>query len=39
MKEKKLEKYEEDFYRENRKLIDLPLQLTAEEQALLDSEW
>ena len=39
MKGKKLEKYEEDFYRENRKLIDLPLQLTAEERALLESEW
>ena len=39
LKGKKLEKYEEEFYRENKKLVDLPLHLTAEEQALLDSEW
>lgn len=36
---KKLEKWEEDFYRENKKMIDLPQKLTAEEQAWLDSEW
>ena len=36
---KKLEKWEQDFYRENRKIIDLPLKLTKEEQELLDSNW
>ena len=38
-KGKKLEKWEEEFYRENRKMIDLPLLLTTEEQELLDSDW
>lgn len=38
-KNKKLEKWEEEFYRDNRKIIDLPLSLTAEEQELLDSDW
>lgn len=37
-KGKKLEKYEEDFYRENRKLIDLPRKLTAEEEEFLNSD-
>lgn len=36
---KSLEKWEERYYRENRKIVDLPIKLTAEEQALLDSEW
>lgn len=39
MKGKKLEKHEEDFYRENRKMIDLPQTLTKEEEELLNSEW
>ena len=39
IKGKKLEKYEEDFYRENRKLVDLPQTLTKEEEELLNSEW
>lgn len=38
-KGKKLEKWEEEFYRENRKMIDLPLNLTQEEQELLNAEW
>ena len=32
-KHKKLEKYEEEFYRENKSLIDIKVKLTAEEQA------
>ncbi len=35
-KHKKLEKYEEDFYRENKFLIDLKEVLSAEEQAEID---
>ncbi len=35
----KLEAYEESFYRENRNKIDLPIRLTAEEKAELESEW
>jgi hypothetical protein len=38
-KGKKLEKWEQEFYKENRKLIDLPHKLTAEEQEFLDSDW
>lgn len=38
-KGQRLEKWEEEFYRENRKMIDLPLKLTPEEQAELASEW
>lgn len=38
-KNKKLEKWEEEFYRDNRKMVDLPQKITAEEQALLDLEW
>lgn len=38
-KGKKLEKWEEDFYRENRKMIDLPLNLTSEEEEFLSSDW
>ena len=39
IKGKKLEKYEQEFYRENRKLIDLPHKLTAEEEDFLNSDW
>lgn len=39
LKGKKLEKYEQEFYGENRKLIDLPHKLTDEEQEWLDSDW
>ena len=39
MKHKKLEKWEEEFYRENRKMIDLPLNLTPEEEEFLSSDW
>jgi hypothetical protein len=35
----KLAKHELDFYRENHKKIDLPLQLTAEEEAELYGSW
>lgn len=36
---KKLEKWENEFIREHRDMIELPQKLTAEEQAVLDSEW
>lgn len=38
---KRLEKYEEAFYRENKDLVDLPTstQLTSEEEAWLNSDW
>lgn len=39
MKGKPLEKWEREFYNENRKLIDLPHKLTDEEQEWLDSDW
>ncbi len=35
-KGKKLEKYEQDFYRENKSLIDIKVKLTPEEQAEID---
>jgi hypothetical protein len=35
-KGKKLEKYEQEFYRENKSLIDIKVKLSAEEQAELD---
>ena len=38
-KGQKLEKWELDFLRENRKMIDLPQRLSLEEQELLNSEW
>jgi hypothetical protein len=38
-KGKKLEKWEEEFYRENRKMIDLPMRMTKEEREFLDSDW
>lgn len=38
-KGKKLEKWEQEFYRENRKMIDLPRRLTAEEEEFLNSDW
>lgn len=38
-KGQKLEKWELDFLREHRKMIDLPQKLTSEEQELLNSEW
>lgn len=38
-KGQKLEKWELDFLREHRKIIDLPQKLTSEEQELLNSEW
>ena len=39
LKGKKMEKWEQEFYRENRKLIDLPRKLTAEEEEFLNSDW
>lgn len=39
LKGKRLEKWEEEFYRENRKMIDLPYKLTAEEEEFLNSDW
>lgn len=38
-KGKKLEKWEVDFYRDNKKMVDLPLKLSYEEQKLLNSDW
>lgn len=38
-KGKKLDKWEEEFYRENRELIDLPYNLTPEEEEFLNSDW
>ena len=38
IKGKKLEAWEQEFYRENKKLIDLPQNLTEEERDWLDSE-
>lgn len=38
-KGQKLEKWELDFLRENRKMIDLPQKLTSEEQEILNSDW
>jgi hypothetical protein len=39
MKGKKLENWEQEFYRENKKKVDLPQNLTEEEQEWLDSDW
>lgn len=38
-KGKKMEKWEQEYYRENRKMIDLPRKLTAEEEEFLNSDW
>lgn len=39
MKGKKLENWEQEFYRENKKQIDLPMNLSEEEQEWLESDW
>lgn len=39
MSGKKLEQWEQEFYRENKKLVDLPQNLTEEEKEWLDSDW
>lgn len=39
MKGKKLEKWEEEYLREHRKMIELPMKLTAEEEEFLNSDW
>ena len=38
-KGKKLEKWEQEFYQEHRKMVDLPKKLTQEEQDFLNSDW
>lgn len=38
-KGKKLEAWEQEFYRENKKMVDLPQNLTEEEKDWLDSDW
>lgn len=38
-KGKPLEKWEQEFYRENKKLVDLPQNLTEEDKDWLDSDW
>lgn len=38
-KGKKLEKWEEEYLRENRKMVELPKKFTTEEKDFLDSEW
>ena len=38
-KGKKLEDWEQDFYKENKKMVDLPQNLTEEEKEWLDSDW
>lgn len=39
MKGEKLKTWEQDFYKENKKIIDLPHKFTDEEQEWLDSDW
>lgn len=39
LKGKKLETWEQEFYRENKNIIDLPRKLTAEEEEFLNSDW
>jgi hypothetical protein len=38
-KGKKLDKWEEEYLREHRKMVELPQKLTAEEQEFLNSDW
>ncbi len=38
-KSKKLEKWEQEFYQEHRKMVDLPRKITAEEEEFLNSDW
>ena len=38
-KGKKLDKWEEEYIREHRKMIELPRKLTAEEEEFLNSDW
>jgi hypothetical protein len=39
MKGKKLDSWEQEFYKENKKMVDLPRKLTEEEKEWLDSDW
>lgn len=38
-KGKKLENWEQEFYRENKKMVDLPISMSAEEKEWLDEDW
>ena len=38
-KGKKLETWEQEFYKENKKMVDLPMNLSEEEQDWLESDW
>ena len=38
-KGKKLEKWEEEYLRDHKNMVELPKKLTAEERAFLDSDW
>ena len=38
-KGKKLESWEQEFYKEHKKIVDLPHKLSKEEQEFLDEEW
>ncbi len=38
-KGQKLDKWEQEFYRENRKIIDIPKKLSPEERTLLEADW
>ena len=38
-KGKKLDKWEEEYLREHRKMVELPIKITAEEQEFLNSDW
>lgn len=39
MKGKKLDTWEQEFYKENKKMVDLPQNLTEEERKWLDADW
>jgi hypothetical protein len=39
VKGKKLDKWEEEYIREHRKMVELPRKLTAEEEEFLNSDW
>lgn len=39
LKGKKLEKYEREFYEENKRMVDLPNRLSSEEAEWLNSDW
>jgi hypothetical protein len=39
MRGKKLEKWEEEFYRENKEVVDLKMKLTTDDEEFLNSDW